>query len=355
MEEKRIQTRHSLFWPVMLVAFGVVLLMTNLNTLPGNLWDYVAKYWPVLFILGGLDHIYQGKNWVGAVILLGLGGVLLAGNLNQLPWSGLDLLLRLWPVLIVAAGLDLMMQGRTSTLGAVLIVLLAVALVAGMVWIGFAAPGSTTSAPVEINQPLQGAQSASVIITIFTGNANIAGGAEANQLIAGSVYMPNQAKVDESYTVSGGEGRYELKPTSNTRMPVFGSVNGKSTDLKVNSTIPTEIDLTLIAGVQKLDLRSIKTSTLTSETIFGKSIITLPLNGRLSGKAGVIFGELIVRVPRGAAVEFNMDTVIVGKDFPQDFLQEGDKILSPEAASGKADIVLALENVFGRVKIEYLP
>ncbi len=355
MEEKRIQTRHSLFWPLMLIAFGVVLLMTNMNTLPGNLWDYVAKYWPVLFILSGLDHIYQGKNWVGAVILVGLGGVLLAGNLNQLPWSGLDLLLRLWPVLIVAAGLDLMMQGRTSTLGAVLIVLLAVALVAGMVWIGFAAPGSAATAPIEVNQPLQGAQSASVILTILTGNANIAGGAESSQLISGTVFMPNQVRAKESYSVNGGEGRYELQPASNTRMPVFGSVNDKQTDLKVNSSIPTDLNLTLIAGVENLDLRAIKTSALETENIFGRTVITLPSNGRFTGKAGVIFGELIVRVPRGVPVEFNMDTVIVGKDFPQDFLREGDKILSPEAASGRADIVLSLENVFGRVKIEYLP
>lgn len=355
MEEKRIQTRHSLFWPLMLVAFGVVLLMTNMNTLPGNLWDYVAKYWPLLFILGGLDHLYQGKNWVGAVILIGLGGVLLAGNLNRLPWSGLDLLLRLWPVLIVAAGLDLMMQGRTSTLGAVLIVLLAVALVAGMVWIGFAAPGSATTAPVEVNQPLQGAQSASVILTILTGNTNIAGGAESNQLISGTVFMPNQVRAKESYSVNGGEGRYELQPASNTRMPVFGSLSDKRTDLKLNSTIPTDLNLTLIAGSENLDLRSINTSSLETENIFGRTVITLPPTGRFSGKAGVIFGELIVRVPRGVSVEFNMDTVIVGKDFPQDFLQEGDKILSPEAASGRADIVLALENVFGRVKIEYLP
>ncbi|TLM99598.1 hypothetical protein FDZ74_17780, partial [bacterium] len=232
MEEKQIHTRHSIFWPLMLVGIGVVLLMTNLNALPGNLWDYVAKYWPLLFILSGLDQIYQGKSWIGGVVFLGLGGVLLAGNLNALPWSGLDLLLRLWPVLIVALGLDLMMQGRTSTLGGIIVILLAIALVAGMVWIGFAGPGSTGVAPVEINQPLEGAQTASVHVTLLAGDVNVTAGASGNRLISGTVSTPSQLQVSESYSVSGGEGRYELKPQSNNRMPFFGSFQSNPTDLK---------------------------------------------------------------------------------------------------------------------------
>lgn len=355
MEEKNIHTRHSIFWPLMLVAVGAILLMTNLNALPGNLWDYVAKYWPLLFILSGLDQIYQGKGWVGAVIMLGLGGVLLAGNLNALPWSGLDLLLRLWPVFIVALGLDLMMQGRTSTLGAVVIVLVALAVVAGMVWIGFSAPANMGMAPVEINQPLEGAQSASVKMTVISGNVNIAGGAERNQLIAGTLYMPNRLKASESYSVAGGEGRYELQPESGASIPYIGSYRGSSSDLAVNSTTPTDFDLTLIAGEQHLDLRDINASNLNVETIFGKSVITLPDDGKLTGKVGMVFGELVVRVPRGVSVEFKMNTVIVGTNYPQDFLKSDNSITSPAAASGNADIVLSLDNVVGSVKIEYLP
>lgn len=355
MEEKNIHTRHSIFWPLMLVAVGAILLMTNLNALPGNLWDYVAKYWPLLFILSGLDQIYQGRSWVGAVIMLGLGGVLLAGNLNVLPWSGLDLLLRLWPVFIVALGLDLMMQGRPSALGAVVVTLIAVAVVAGMVWIGFSAPASMGMAPVEINQPLEGAQSASVKMTVLTGDVNITGGAQRNQLIAGTLYMPNRIKANESYSVAGGEGHYELQPESGASIPYIGSYRGKSSDLTVSSTIPTAFDLTLIAGEQRLDLRDINASDLNVETIFGKSVITLPADGRLNGKIGVVFGELVVRVPRGVAVEFKMNTVIVGTNYPQDFLKTEDTITSPAAASGKADIVLSLDNVVGAVKIEYLP
>jgi hypothetical protein len=355
MEENKRQTRRSIFWPLMLVAVGVILLLTNLDALPGSLWDYIAKYWPLLFLLGGLDQIYQGKSWLGGTILLVLGGVLLAGNLNALPWSGLDLLLRLWPMLIVAAGLDLMMQGRTSLLGGIIVVVLAVGLLAGLVWVGFAGPGTLGAATLTVDQPLEGARSAAVQVTLISSDLSVTGGAQSDNLVDGTVYLSNQPEMSESYTISGGEGVYTLEPESNTHLPLFGPLHSEDSKLKLNSGIPTDVDLTLIAGEQSLDLRTIKATNVDMETIFGRSVITLPSSGRLNGKAGVIFGELVVRVPRGTAVEFQMDTALVGKNIPQDFLKVDNRIYSPEAADGNADIVLTLENVFGAVKIEYLP
>lgn len=355
MEKKPDRVRHSIFWPLLLVAVGVILLLTNLNALPGNLWDYVAKYWPLLFVLGGLDQIYQGKSWIGGAITLALGGVMLAGNFNALPWSGLDLLLRLWPAFIVAAGLDLMMQGRTSVVGGIIVVVLAFGLMAGMIWIGFAGPASMGSATVEINQPLENARTATLDMTLISGDVNVAGGAQTGRLIEGTIYLPNRLKISETYAVNAGEGAYLLEPESGAQIPYFGSFYGEDSQLKVANSIPMDIDLTLIAGEQDLDLRGVSATGLQQETIFGRSVVTLPASGRLTGKCGVVFGELVVRVPRGVAVEFQMDTVLVGKNIPQDFLKEEDRVYSPEAADGKADIVLTIENVFGSVKIEYLP
>lgn len=355
MEQKPVRNRHSIFWPLLLVAVGVVLLLTNLDALPGNLWDFVAKYWPLLFVLGGLDQIYQGKNWVGGVITLALGGVMLAGNFNAVPWSGLDLLLRLWPAFIVAAGLDLMMQGRTSVVGGIIIVVLALALVGGMVWVGFAGPGSLGTTTLTIDQPLENARSASLDMTILSGDIRMTGGAPSGQLIEGTLFFPNSLQMSESYVVNAGEGIYQLEPETSARIPFFGPVSSTGSELKVSNSIPMDIGVMLIAGKQDIDLRGIEAAEMQLETIFGRSVVTLPASGQLTGKAGVIFGELVVRVPRGTAVEFQMDTVLVGKNIPQDFLREEDRIYSPEAADGKADIVVRLENVFGSVKIEYLP
>ena len=50
---------------------------------------------------------------IGPVILIGLGSVFLLINLGVLSWSVWTVIFRLWPVLLVAAGLDLLL-GRRS-------------------------------------------------------------------------------------------------------------------------------------------------------------------------------------------------------------------------------------------------
>ena len=45
-------------------------------------------------------------SMIGPVILIGLGVVLLLNNLEVLPWSIWGALFRLWPVLLVAVGLE---------------------------------------------------------------------------------------------------------------------------------------------------------------------------------------------------------------------------------------------------------
>jgi hypothetical protein len=56
------------------------------------------------------------RSLVGPVILIGLGVVFLLNNLGVLAWSVWEVILRLWPILLVAAGLDLLL-GRRSIWG----------------------------------------------------------------------------------------------------------------------------------------------------------------------------------------------------------------------------------------------
>jgi hypothetical protein len=43
---------NRLFWPLLLILFGVLLLLDNLNLLPGNAWGYL---WPLVLIFFGLN------------------------------------------------------------------------------------------------------------------------------------------------------------------------------------------------------------------------------------------------------------------------------------------------------------
>ena len=70
---------RSFFWPVILLGAGVIWLLTNLGMIPTeNLWILV-QLWPVLIIVAGLDIIFARRlPLVGALLaLVVIGGVVL--------------------------------------------------------------------------------------------------------------------------------------------------------------------------------------------------------------------------------------------------------------------------------------
>lgn len=90
MEQKR-----SLFGPLLLVAVGVIWLLVKSGTIPsGNLWA-LTHIWPFLLIAAGLGIILR-PYWQYTSILLDviiIGGVLLAIIYTpQLGWTNPSLL-----------------------------------------------------------------------------------------------------------------------------------------------------------------------------------------------------------------------------------------------------------------------
>jgi len=73
---------------------------------------------------------YRRHGLVGPVILVGLGAILLLENMGLLSGNLWTVLLRMWPLILIAIGIDLLI-GRRSTWGALLSLILIVALFVG--------------------------------------------------------------------------------------------------------------------------------------------------------------------------------------------------------------------------------
>ena len=70
----------SLFWPVVLVGGGVMLLLSNLGYLPWQSWNILWRLWPLLLVGIGVDLLIGRRSLVGAIvsgllILLLIGGI----------------------------------------------------------------------------------------------------------------------------------------------------------------------------------------------------------------------------------------------------------------------------------------
>lgn len=62
---------------VLFVAFGTILLFNNLNVISWSIWNVLATFWPVILILIGLDMI-SGNSWLIKTITTATGIVIIA-------------------------------------------------------------------------------------------------------------------------------------------------------------------------------------------------------------------------------------------------------------------------------------
>ncbi len=104
-----MRTRDPLFWGLLLIVLGGLVLLKNLNLLNSG----VFAWWPVLVLLAGLWLLSrglrrrQGGGVVGGTLLLGLGTFWLLLSLGVV---GNNLFL---PVVLLALGLGLLLQSFT--------------------------------------------------------------------------------------------------------------------------------------------------------------------------------------------------------------------------------------------------
>ena len=82
----RSDRRPGLFWPLILIGLGALLLLQNLGYLPAGLWAALAQLWPVVFILLGLDLLVGRRSSAGAAAVLVVGALVVIGALT---WAAL--------------------------------------------------------------------------------------------------------------------------------------------------------------------------------------------------------------------------------------------------------------------------
>jgi len=74
MEEKKQYGYRSLFWPILLIGTGCIWLLANLGVLPAISWRFFFRLWPLVLIVIGLDIII-GRRSPAIGGLIGLGAV----------------------------------------------------------------------------------------------------------------------------------------------------------------------------------------------------------------------------------------------------------------------------------------
>jgi len=354
MDRKMFRNRRSIFWPLVLIALGVIFLLNTLDIIRGDTWDLMLRLWPLLFILGGLDHLFRGEGWVWGTFSLGLGTVFMFANFGYIPWNGFNLLLRLWPLLVIAVGLDLVFKGR-SPMATITGIIFSLAIIGGIIF--FALTNTMAVYPISepFSQPLGDAERASLRVDNPVGHLEISTGADPSALISGSAALARGQSLDTRFTLEGGLATYSLSSSGGVLIPWSGGFFRPLWDIRLTEDVPVNLDLNTGAGDQYLDLRGLDLERLNVSLGVGQVELILPADDAFRGQISNPVGSIVIYVPEGALVEFRTDTALSTRDAPAGFLVDGNLIYSPGANAANARVHLTVEKPIGRLSIRTLP
>lgn len=282
---------------------------------------------------------------VGPTILIGAGAILLLNTTGLVDWDIWAVMWRLWPVILIAVGLDILI-GRRSVAASALVAATMLVVMIGGAWA--LASGMTPEATETIAQPRNGISRADVTISPAAADLRIAAGSDGGMLVTGTVDRARGQRLVQDYQGSGGVGSYTLKTDE-------ASGNGDlNWDLQLARDLPISLYVKSGVGRATIDLTGMQLTGLDVDTGAGQTIVTLPTQGRFSANIDAGIGEVIVRVPVGMAVRVHISTGLGNAHVPSGYIQQGDWYVSPNYDTATDRIELDISGGIGRIAVEEL-
>ena len=288
---------------------------------------------------------------VGPVILIGLGVVFLLNNMGVLAWSVWEVIFRLWPILLIALGLEIILS-RLSAWGSVLALVLTVAILAGALWL--LGPDIGTGQAVageEVRQALGEATRAEIVIEPGVGALYIEALPESANLVEGVISVGKGLRVKRHFAVAGKTATFTLQTDGATFGPFTGWDDQWSWELGLAPEVPLELEIDLGVGLADIDLTGLTVDDLKVNLGVGRTVVTLPDEGRFYARIEGAIGETVVVIPAGLAARIRVDTGLAVSDLPDGYQQRGDVYTSPGYDSADDRVDLEVSQAIGKVTI----
>ncbi len=257
------------------------------------------------------------RHLLGGIIILLIGLILLANNFGLLSWQIWYQLWRLWPLILIAIGLDLLFKGISLSFLRILPPLLIIAGVCYVVYIsqgeeGFFRFGKEEAETIILTQPLlPHIKKATIKLDFGAGALRVRDGS-SEKLVEGKFTVSKGIKPWIKYRDKGEEGFVEI----GSHFPHWdwgGREN--SWEIRLNNTIPLSFKVNTGASNNNLDLSSLRinefelnTGASKNEIKFGKTISTY---AKINGGASTIK----IFIPHSMGIKIKADTALVTHNF----------------------------------------
>jgi hypothetical protein len=251
------------------------------------------------------------------LVLIGAGVVLLLSNLGYLPWQSWNVLWQLWPLVLVALGIDLLI-GRRSMAGAIVSALLILLLIGAAVAVVFFAQNIPAlvemTAPValrteHVEYPLAGVERASVTIDWTSAPGYLSALRDSPHLIEGDVAYRGRLVFDTSLRGS----RANVKLDSHFSAPWFGPFDlgeraEERWDVRLSPKVPLDLTLDAGSGPCDLDLSGLQVSGLFLDSGSGPIDLTLPSGSTFGVRMDGGSGPVAIILPESVGARVVLDS-----------------------------------------------
>ena len=294
--------RPGLFWPLLLIGLGVLWLLQNFGLLPARMWLALAQLWPVLLILLGLDMLIGRRSTAGAVVVLLLGALVVAGSLT---WAAL----------------------QASRLPA----------------------GEAQS----VRQSMGDVKQLAVKLDLGVGNLDVSTLVDSGYLMEGEVRDGPGTSTQKSYFIQDGVGRLMLAQKQSPLFAPFAASNASTRwAIRLYPDKPLALEVNTGVGTANLDLSGLSLTTFDLNTGVGQTRVSFPAGGSVQAKVTSGIGEVILTIPPDLPARITVQSGISRVHLPARFSRAGDVYTSPGFSTDGPHLDLELTAGIGSVTVQ---
>ncbi|MEO6458576.1 MAG: toast rack family protein [Chloroflexia bacterium] len=292
---------------------------------------------------------------LGPVMLILAGSVFLLNNLGLVSWDVWGEVWRLWPIIPIAIGLD-MILGRRSPALSIIVVLGVIAAGIGILYSNGGFEPEVETGPTPVNIPLEGAKRADVTLDFGAGDLSLSSLETGSaQLATGTLTNSGSRKEPEIESdLDGDTLQLDIKQRADGFGSWFGG-NRKRTNwnIKLNPTVPLNLNVNAGASKANLDLGQLLVSSLDLDVGASDTTVIFPAKGPSTSvkiDAGAAHVRLVI--PNGVAARVDASSSAASSmNVDSRFTQREDKIYETEGYS-TAERKLTIELDAGAASID---
>lgn len=269
----------SVLWALLLIGVGVVLLLRNTGAIPKD-----VRIWPLVVMVFGAWLLTDrlafgsrlGEGLVGPAVIFAVGGVFFLQDVGSIDSDA-----ALWPVIVIAAGVGLMLSAIPTR--------------------------RRRGEPVATAEtiPLDDATEATVRLNHGAGRLAVRSSLVGESLVEGTF----AGGVDKKVVRQGD--RLDVTLSSRLGLPLGRWARGREAGsfdwtVGLNRRVPIQLSLHTGANASEVDLTDLKVTDLELDTGASRTELTLPSTGRLTARVKVGAAKVRITVPTRMAVRLEV-------------------------------------------------